>query len=337
MEIFLVSPNWIGDCVMSMPAIRALKALRPDLKIYIITKPHLSSIYMSIPEIDEVLSLPSGNSLKSFILNVITLRKYKIKEGILFPNSFKSALTLRLSGVKHLTGYERDMRGWLLEKKTKFSGKAIHQIKSYLDLISLYLDSIVEGSFSNILIFSKDEKRKALLILKENDFVDGEKLIGISAAAAYGSSKEWPAVNFANLINELSGDMRNLRFVMFGSENDENKINEISDSVSVKLIKITGKYTLREAISVISKCDVFIGNDSGLLHASDAAGVPSIGLFGPTSPETTSPPGNLTETIYKSVECSPCSYRECPIDHKCMNEISVKEIFNKTIKILKSK
>ena len=211
---------------------------------------------MSIPEIDEVLSLPSGNSLKSFILNVITLRKYKIKEGILFPNSFKSALTLRLSGVKHLTGYERDMRGWLLEKKTKFSGKAIHQIKSYLDLISLYLDSIVEGSFSNILIFSKDEKRKALLILKENDFVDGEKLIGISAAAAYGSSKEWPAVNFANLINELSGDMRNLRFVMFGSENDENKINEISDSVSVKLIKITGKYTLREAISVISKCDV---------------------------------------------------------------------------------
>ncbi|MCK5222884.1 MAG: lipopolysaccharide heptosyltransferase II [Candidatus Aminicenantes bacterium] len=336
MEIFLISPNWIGDCVMSLPAVRALKALSPDLKIYIITKTHLSSIYMNIPEIDEVLSLPSGNLLKSFILNIMTLRKYKIKEGILFPNSFKSALMLRLSGVKHLIGYKRDMRGWMLEKKKKFPGKYIHQIRSYLDLVSLYLGSIVEGSFSNILIFSEDEKRKALLILKENEYVDGEKLIGISPAAAYGTSKEWPAVNFADLINKLSGDIRNSRFVIFGSGNDEDKINKISDLVSVQLIKITGEHTLREAISVISECDVFIGNDSGLLHTADAAGVPSIGLFGPTSPETTSPPGDLTEIIYKSVECSPCSFRECPIDHKCMNEISVEEIFNKTEKILKS-
>jgi len=329
MEIFLLSPNWIGDCVMSLPAVRALKVSRPDLKIYLITKPHLSSIYKNIKEIDEVLSFSTGNLLKSIFQNIKTLRKYKINEGILFPNSFKSAMILRLSGVNKLTGYDRDMRGWMLEKKKIFPGKSIHQINSYLDIINLYLGSIDKGPFSNMLIFSKEEKRKALLILKENGFIDGEKLIGIAPAAAYGTSKEWPAVNFSNLINDLSGDVKNLRFVIFGSANDENKINEISNSVSVQLIKITDKYTLRDAMSVISECDVFVGNDSGLLHVADAAGVPSIGLFGPTSPETTSPPGDLTETIYKSVECSPCSYRDCPIDHKCMQNIKVFEIQNK--------
>lgn len=334
MEIFLISPNWIGDCVMSLPAVRALKISRPDLKIYVITKPHLSSIYKNISEIDEVISLSSGNLLKRFFLNVAILKKYKIKEGILFPNSFKSALMLRLSGVKYLTGYERDLRGWMLKKKMDFPGKSIHQIISYLELINLYLGKIVKGSFSNMLIFSKEEKKKALLILKNNGFVNGEKLIGIAPAAAYGTSKEWPSVKFSDLINELSGDEKKSRFVIFGSDKDENKINEISDSVSVKLIKITGKYTLREAISVISECDVFIGNDSGLLHTADAAGVPSIGLFGPTSPETTSPPGEMTETIYKSVECSPCSYRECPIDHKCMQNIKVSEIHNKIKRLI---
>ncbi len=334
MKIFLLSPNWIGDCVMSLPAIRALKSLSPELKIYIITKPHLSSVFLNIPEIEEVVSISSENSFKNTLHNIIAFRKYKIKDGILFPNSFKSALILRLSGVKNLTGYKRDMRGWMLKKKEKFPGKNIHQIRSYLNLIGLYLGSIVKGLFSNELIFSEEEKRKALLTLKENKFLEGEKLIGISPTTAYGPSKEWSELNFANLINELSDNLRNSHFVLFGSAADENKISRISDITKVTLIKITGDYTLRDALAIISECDVFIGNDSGLLHTADAAGVPSIGLFGPTSPKTTSPPGNLTEAVYRSVECSPCSYRECPIDHKCMSNILVEEILDKVIAIL---
>ena len=337
MEIFLRSPNWIGDCIMSLPAIRALKVSNPQKKIIIITKPHLSSVFMNIPDIDEVITLPAGRIFVSFLRTISILRKYKIKEGILLTNSFKSAFLLRLSGVKDLTGYERDMRGWLLKRKKKFPGKSIHQIKSYLDLISLYIGSTIKGTFTNKLVFSSEEKIEAQNILEDNGFISGEKLIGISPAAAYGSSKEWPADNYIDLINRLSEEIKNSRFVIFGSKNDEKKVKDISDSVSVPLITITDKYTLREAISVIRECDIFIGNDSGLLHTADASCIPSIGLFGPTSPETTSPPGELTETIYKSVECSPCSFRECPIDHKCMNEISVEEIFNRIVKVIKPK
>lgn len=319
---------------MSLPAIRALKDSNPEQKLIVITKSHLKSVYENIEEIDKIITIPSGKGIMNFILTVSTLKKWRIREGILFTNSFNSAISLRLAGVKDLTGYIRDMRGWLLKRKKKFPGKSIHQIKSYSDLVSLYIGSSIKGSFSNRLVFSPEEESRAQEILDENGSVVGERLIGISPAAAYGSSKEWPEYNFIDLINRLSEDIRNSGFIIFGSKNDENKVKKISDSVSAPLITIAGKYTLREAISVISKCDVFIGNDSGLLHTADAAGIPSIGIFGPTSPETTSPPGELTETIYKSAECSPCSYRECPIDHKCMNGISVEEIHNKIVKII---
>ncbi len=336
MEIFLRSPNWIGDCVMSLSAIRTLKNLKPDLKILIITKSNLSAVYKNVSEIDEVVSIPSGKTLKEIIHSILKLRKYKIKDGILFPNSFLSALILRLSGVKYLTGYSKDLRSFMLKRKIRFPGKSIHQIKSYMGLIGLHLSSTIEPRISNELVFSSEEKLEAKKILKENGYVHGEKLVGISPAAAFGTSKEWLEDNYINLIDGVSREISRTRFVLFGSKKDEKKLRRISGSVSVPVIIIAGKYTLREAFSVISECDIFVGNDSGLLHVADAARVAAVGLFGPTSPKTTSPPGEWTETIYKGVECSPCSYRICPIDHKCMKNINVSEVQKKVIeKILR--
>ncbi len=334
MKILLRSPNWIGDCVMSLPAVRALKVLMPEAEILIITKAHLSSIYKNIPEISEIIEIPQGKRSGTFLSLIRILRSYRIREGILLTNSFRSALIMRLSGVRNLTGYSKDLRGLMLRKKKKFNGKSIHQIRSYNMLIELYLERKV-GDFPNSLFFSEKEKESALNILKDNGFAGNNKLIGISPAAAYGPSKEWPVNNFAELIQTVSREVANTKFVIFGSVKDEEKIKRIIDSVSEKVIVITGSYSLREAITIISFCDVFVGNDSGLLHTADGAGVPSIGIFGPTSPGITSPPGDKTELIYKSVECSPCSFRVCPIDHKCMNRISVSEISGKIINLLK--
>jgi len=319
---------------MSLPAVRALKAQRPDLKIKIITQSHLSSVYKNIIEIDDVVIIHSGATLKNFFLTILKLRKYKVKVGILFPNSFQSALVMRLSGVRDLSGYKRELRGWMLRRKAPFPGKSKHQIDSYLGLISLFLNQDVKESYSNNLVFSDEEKRGGEKLLLKNGFKRGEKLIGISPAAAYGSSKEWPLDNFVAIIKEIAAKIKNTRFVVFGSESDEEKIKKIINSISVPALTIAGDYSLREAMTIISKCDIFLGNDSGLLHVADGTGTPAIGLFGPTSPDTTSPPGRETEVIYKGVECSPCSHRVCPIDHKCMETITVSEISMKIIDIL---
>ncbi len=334
MKIFLMSPNWIGDCVMSLPAVRALKKILPETEIFIVTKPHLSSIYKNIPEICKIVEIPHMKKMRNFLKAIRELRKYKIKQGILFPNSFKSALLMRLAGVKHLTGYSKDLRGWMLKRKRKFNGKSVHQIQSYLSIIEIYLGREAGGVFSNTIIFTDSEKELALKTLKDNGVTRDTQLIGISPSAAYGPSKEWPVSSFIKLIDNVSQVTDDSRFIVFGSDKDSDKIGKISDSVSVPVIVIGGAYSLREAITIISLCDVFVGNDSGLLHVADGAGVPSIGIFGPTSPAATSPPADITESIYKNVECSPCSFKVCPVDHKCMGYISSREISDKVINLL---
>jgi len=334
MELFLRSPNWIGDCVMSLPAVRAVKFASPKLQIVLITKKHLSSVYKNISEIDEIIILSDGKWLSNFFRTVSLLKKYKIRRAVLLTNSFQSALVLRLAGVKELTGYSRDMRGWLLKNKKKFTGKSVHQIQSYLDLINLYFKREIKGSFKNTLIVDENEYGKAWDILKSYGIETGEKLIGISPVAAYGSAKEWGTGSYINLMNGILKKEKNVNFIIFGSAKDEEKLRKINESIKKKAVVISGNYTLREAIAIISICDIFIGNDSGLLHVADGLEIPAIGLFGPTSPNTTSPRGENTQSIYKSVSCSPCSYRECPTDHKCMTNIKVEEIQKKIESLL---
>ncbi len=334
MKVFLKSPNWIGDCVMSLPAIRALKDSSPEIQIFLITKPNLSQIYKNVTEIEKIVVIPSGAGIKGFFNTLKILRGFGIKEGILLTNSFISAITLKLSGVKNLTGYKRDLRGWLLTNKEKFPGKSIHQVEFYINIIKLFLKKKISSDYSNELIIDNRETKRAKDIISSQGWEKGELLIGISPTAAFGEAKEWGDGKFKELIKRISEKQWKNRVVLFGSSRENERINGISSNSIKKPIVVTGEYSLREAISVISLCNVFIGNDSGLLHVANGLNVPLIGLFGPTSPKTTSPVKGSSHIIYKNVDCSPCSYRNCPIDHKCMNEISVEEVMEIVNKLI---
>jgi len=334
MKLFLRSPNWIGDCVMSLPAIRALSDLSPDIEMVLISKPHLRAVYKNIPGIVETVTLPTGRGIMGKFRFFRGLKRLNIREGLLFPNSFVSAFTMKLAGVKNLTGYSKDLRGWMLTRKKKFPGKNIHQIRSYMELAGLFLGKEIQEDYSNRLVFTGKELDEARRSLKERGVKPGEKLVGISPSAAYGPAKEWPEESFVEFIHRVSTMKKPPKFAVFGSGDDEEKIGRMSRMSSVPLIPVAGSYSLREAIAVISLCDVFVGNDSGLLHVADGAGVPSVGIFGPTSPGTTSPPSASTETVYKNADCSPCAHRECPIDHRCMRSIPASEISGKVVSIL---
>lgn len=334
MEVFLRSPNWIGDCVMAIPAIRALKDLNPDIKINIITKTHLKAVFANIREINRIVTIPDKLTLSNLAGTVISLRKYKIRTGILFTNSFISAFLFRLSGIKNLTGYSRDLRGFLLKNKIRFPESGVHQRDFYMELVKTFTGKNVKDNYSDKPEISKKEKESVIERLSEKGVEQGKKFIGISPMAAYGTAKQWPADKFAELIKKIKKGIGDSEILLFGSPGEKESISKIGEISGEKIFEISDTFSLREAISVISMCRIFISNDSGLLHIASALDIPAIGIFGPTFPGKTAPLKKDIRIIYKSVDCSPCKHRVCPVDHRCMELIKTGDVYSVLLKLL---
>lgn len=335
MEVFVRSPNWIGDCAMAIPAIRALKDLYPDVKINIVTKTHLKAVFNNIKEINRVVTIPGKLTLFNLAETVLSLKKYKIETGILFTNSFISAFLFRLSGIKNLTGYNRDMRGFLLKKKIRFPESGVHQRDFYMELVKTFTGKNIKRNYSDKLEISNEDKENLKERLSEIGVEPGKKFIGISPMAAYGTAKQWPEDKFAELIKKIKRGIEDSEILLFGSPAEKEGISKIAEVSGEKIIEISEAFSLSEAISIISMCRIFVSNDSGLLHIASALDIPAIGIFGPTLPEKTAPVRKNIRVIYKSADCSPCKHRTCPIDHRCMELIKTGDVYSVLLKLLK--
>ncbi|MCK4761857.1 MAG: lipopolysaccharide heptosyltransferase II [Candidatus Aminicenantes bacterium] len=334
MDIVVRSPNWIGDCIMSLPALRALKAGRPGDNIILITKTYLKEVYKNIDEINKILTIPDKSDLKSLFKAAGELKRYNFRQGILFTNSFFSALLFRLAGIKKLTGYNKDLRGFLLEKKIKFPGKENkkHHVFFYLDLIEVFTGKKIEKKYADGLIIDAAEKSAVTRLLGSKFGIDFSKaLIGISPSAAYGSAKQWLPGRFARLIRRFAEEKRDFEILLFGSGREREKISGITAEVGEEnkdnIYNLSGQLTLREALTAISLCRVFISNDSGLMHVASSLKIPLVAIFGPTLPRQTAPLYTGAAVLHQPVDCSPCKHRDCPLDHRCMKAITVDEVY----------
>lgn len=339
MNIVVRSPNWIGDCIMSLPALRALRFYLPQANVFLVTREHLQDIFVNIPEISQIIPIP-GKKKVNFFKTVKKLSQYSFDIGILFTNSFQSALLFRMSGVRKLIGYERDWRGFLLYKKMKFPRNEKHHSTFYLDLVECLtrigfdINRAENMIFSDSLVILKDEISQVKSLLKKKGVVTGTSLVGISPVAAYGSAKEWFPERFSELISRIGEVRPELQFLIFGSSMEKERISKISDGLKKKVLNLAGELSLRESIAAISLCSLFISNDSGLLHIASSVRVPTIALFGPTQPHKTAPPSEETRVLYHPVDCAPCNHRFCPIDHRCMKEIEVNEVYQAAMTVL---
>jgi heptosyltransferase-2 len=122
--------------------------------------------------------------------------------------------------------------------------------------------------------------------------------------------------------------------ILFGSAGDRASTEAVQAAAQVSFIDIAGRTTLIEAIAMIARCDLFVSNDSGLMHVAGALGVSTVAIFGSTNPVTTSPMGERTVIVRRAVDCSPCLKQECPTDFACMDLISVDEVLDKSIRLL---
>jgi len=329
---------------MALPAIRALKDNFPQGNIHLVTKQYLYDIYENIDEIKEIITVPDKIDVRTIFKASGKLKKYHFDWGILFTNSFSSALLFKLAGIKKLIGYTKDLRGFLLFKKIKFPQNSRHHVYFYLDLAEAFLEEKtgkkIGQQYSNELVITNDERENVSAILSAAGIDLSGPLVGISPSAAYGSAKEWLPERFRELINRIKLEKPGVGILLFGSAKEKEKISRIvePDHIAGKnnVHNLAGQLGLREAVAAISLCKLFVSNDSGLMHIASSLKIPLIALFGPTQPHKTAPLNANAKIFHYPVECAPCTYRECPLDHPCMKAITVDEVYETLVSLLPS-
>lgn len=329
-KILIRGVNWVGDAVMSMPAVRAVKKAFPGSTTTLLVKPWVSPLFEKDPSVDEIfLYGDEYGGLAGKLRLSRRLRERGFDIAVLLQNAFDAALIAFLAGVPETIGYKRDGRGFLLTKPVKIGKdeRRMPHVEYYLELLRR---AGIEAPYSEPWIYlTPDERlgaRKALSGLKR-------PVIGINPGAAYGSSKRWHPERFAETakmaMEGLGGST-----VIFGGEKETEIAREIMGYLKEakhkeRLLSFSGKTTLRELSALISESDALISNDSGPMHIGYAVKTPVLAIFGSTDPRHTGPRGIGDVVIKKDLPCSPCFERKCRHEGlRCMEEIGTEEVFS---------
>lgn len=340
-KILIRGVNWIGDAVMTMPAIRALRWSYPEAVINLLIKPYLRPLFERNPFVNSIISYGEEfNNLFGKIKLSRLLLKEKYSKAFLFQNAFDAALITFLAHIPERIGYIRDGRGLLLSKPIPYNNedRRLHHIDYYLNLLSSYG---IEAKYSRPWIYLSIEER---LSARERFSSLKKPILGINIGATYGSAKRWFPERFGEVatwfIKDTDGSV-----VLFGSQKEINISEEVEFFIKRALsltdysfLNLCGKTTLRDLISLISECDLFLTNDSGPMHIAYAVGTPLMSIFGSTDPDLTGYREEGSLVINSNVQCSPCFRRECEKkDLLCMNRISSDDVFFKIKEMISNK
>jgi len=341
-NILVRGVNWIGDAVMTMPAIRALKLAHPEARITLLAKPWVSQLFEKDPNVDEVILYTDAyQGLAGKFKLAQEIRKHDFCKAMLLQNAFDAAFIAFLAGIPERIGYNRDGRRLLLTRAVPFDerARASHHIEYYLNLVRKA--GFPAGYELPWIYLSAEERLDARNKLKTLR----RPVVGINPGAAFGSSKRWHPDRFAEVACRVISEMQGSA-VIFGGPSEEQIAEEIQQGIwnalpetgeglnssyftQPSLLNLAGRTNVRELISLISECDLLVTNDSGPMHISYAVRTPVVAIFGSTSPEHTGPVGKREVVIKKPLGCAPCFERECKKRHlRCMEMITADEVFD---------
>jgi heptosyltransferase-2 len=329
-KILVYAPSWIGDAVMSLGAIRALRRARPGARIVVLARPWVAELYDGFEGVDGRLGYdPRGTDrgLRGLMSAASRVRAERFDSCLLLPNAFRSALFVRLAGVRARWGYATESRGFLLTRSVPPAPRPFgrHQAYYYLELLAGLGFETGEPDLTLKASGTMREKARTLLI---GSGWDGTRpLVGVHPGATNSRSKLWPASRFAEAAERLSS-ASGARVVVLGGPGEEELSSRVADALTVPPLRLQGKTSLGELMGVLSELSLFVTNDSGPMHLAAALRTPTVAVFGPTDPRETGPFGGKARVVRESVECSPCLYRDCPIDHRCMERVSVERVLD---------
>jgi heptosyltransferase-2 len=318
--------NWIGDAVMSLPAIRAIRHVFPHAHIAVVARPWVADLYARETCIDRVIPYTVQKGLRARREFAARLHAERFDGAILLQNAFDAAFVAWLAHIPERIGYNRDGRGFLLTRAIPVPEPGEiprHERFYYLELLRRagMMERFPESDA--IRLEAADAARQAGLSHLASLGI-AAPVIGISPGAAYGNAKRWPAGRFAETAAALCGTAP-AAILLFGSSSERDLCETVAAELRAARIEtrnLAGQTTLREFIDLAAACRLFLTNDSGAMHVASALGVPTVAVFGATDDTTTGPTGPLARVVREHAECSPCLLRECPIDHRCMTRVS---------------
>jgi heptosyltransferase-2 len=322
-RILIRASNWLGDSVMSVPAVRAIKTGRPDAQVTVVAPAKTAPMWKLVPEVDEIVPLTT----KSLFGAVREIRRQpRFDVAIVFPNSFRSALEVWLTRVPRRVGYRGHFRSWLLNqivREPRKPGPPQHQSLRYLRIAEdcgAKVDNNCRGALRRLPNISGGAEA-------------APPKLALCPGAEYGPAKQWLPERFAEAASTIT-ERTGAQWVLFGTQNDGAVGEKIAAALGDKCNNRISQTTLEQLIDELRACRLLLTNDTGTMHLAALIGVPVVAIFGSTEPRLTAPLGNDHVIVRHQVECSPCFLRQCPIDFRCMKAVSAQEVVDAVLSML---
>ena len=309
-RILVRSTNWLGDAVMSVPAVRAIKAGRPDVHLTVLAPAKLADFWKTVPEVDEVLAIERGEN----IVQVARKIRGPFDVAFVFPNSVRTGLEVWLAGIPRRIGYKRPWRGRTINAIVRDAapGPMVHEVNHYLAMARYagapVMPEPIEAQNGG-----------------SGPGLGGVLRIGLVPGAEYGGAKRWMPQSFAEVARRVR-ERTGAEWRIFGVESDRAAAEVIATRLNGQCENLVGKTTLAELIDRMRECRLVLTNDTGAMHLAAHLGVPVVAIFGSTEDRLTGPLGRRSRVLRHHVPCSPCFLRECPLDFRCMHGVTVDEV-----------
>jgi lipopolysaccharide heptosyltransferase II len=328
-RILIRSSNWLGDAVMSVPAVRAIKGGRPDIHVTIAAPEKVAAMWKLIPEVNAIIPLPEGS-----LLSVVRLLKQQMPfdVAILFPNSLRVALESWLSGIPRRVGYRGHCRNWLVNQIVREPRKPRPPEHHSLRFLRIARECGAETEkTSNV---QRATSNSQLSDSNQPSPINHHPLkIGLCPGAEYGPAKRWLPERFAEAAAKIT-EQSSAQWILLGTKNDAAMGEQIAAAIGDHCVNRIGQTTLDQLIDELRQCRLLLTNDTGTMHLAALLDVPVVAVFGSTEPRLTGPLGNGHTILRRHVECSPCFLRECPIDFRCMKAITTDEVAGAVLSML---
>ena len=330
-RILIRGTNWVGDAIMTLPALEAVRGNFPSSTLAVLARPWVIPLLENHPGVDHLLPLRKGRGYLTDLVEIIRMaghiRRLRFDLAILFQNAFEAALLTFLGGIGLRIGYNTDGRRLLLSHAVIRNDEILrqHQVEYYLSILRA-VGWEARSKDPDLFVGEKDEESIRSLLLS-NGIGDNDFLLGLGPGAIFGPAKRWPYERFA-VIGDWAVERWGAKVLVMGSEKEKEICEALRGSMKYAPRNLCGMTTLGEAMALVRRCDFFVTNDSGLMHMAAALNVPTVAVFGSTDPVATGPRNKNARIVKHDMDCSPCLKPYCPIDYGCMLAIEPDEVWN---------
>jgi heptosyltransferase-2 len=321
-KIMVRMTNWVGDAVMTTPALSYVRATFPDSEIVVVANPLVAELFQYHPDCDRVLVFDKKKEhqgVAGFNRFRAQLRQEHFDLAILFQNAIEAAFMAACALIPRRAGYKTDGRGWLLNYGVPTADRkhGLHHTEYYLKMVREL--GLSGGADCLKLALTDDEQQWA------SQQMSGDRWVAINPGAAYGSAKRWIPERFAAVADNLA-ENHQVQIILTGGPGEREIGADIEHSMHSRPLNLIGQTSVRQMMAILSRCRLMVTNDSGPMHVAAAFGVPIVAVFGPTDHRTTSPHAQTCRIIRSDADCAPCMLRQCPTDHRCMEAVTVNDV-----------